>query len=89
MKSLQKTRGKFAAQFKRVMSMLLRFIGDDSEEVSFVTGNCYAVKKFRDDRGEAWAIFDEGGDWYRYGVNFVEGNFEIVAEDAREVRHAV
>lgn len=61
--------------------MLLKFTGDDREEVSFITGNCYEAKKFHDDRGDAWIIFDEGDDWYRYGLKFVEENFEEVTED--------
>ena len=61
--------------------MLLRFTGDDREEVSFITGNCYKAKKIRDDIGEAWAIFDEGDDWYVYGLRFVAENFEEVTED--------
>ena len=72
-----------------VIKMILKFTGDDRQEVSFITGNYYEAKKFRDDRGEAWVIFDEGYDWYRYGVNFVAENFEEVAEDEREIRRAV
>lgn len=69
--------------------MLLKFTGDDRQEVSFITGNCYEARKFHDDRGEAWIIFDEGCDWYRYGLRFVSENFEEVAEDEQEVRRAV
>jgi len=63
------------------MTMILRFTGDDRQEVSFITGNCYEAKKIHDDMGDGWAVFDEGYDWYRYGVRFVEENFEEVAED--------
>ena len=69
--------------------MLLRFKGDDRAEVSFITGKTYKAEKFRDDMGEAWAIFDEGDDWYVYGLRFVAENFEEVAEAAQEVRRAV
>ena len=69
--------------------MLLKFTGDDTQEVSFVKGSCYEAKKFHDERGVAWAIFDEGDDWYRYGVRFVEKNFEVVAEDESEFNRAV
>ena len=56
--------------------MLLKFTGDDRQEVSFITGNYYKARKIHDEFGEAWAIFDEGYDWYRYGVNFVAENFD-------------
>lgn len=69
--------------------MLLRFTGDDRQEVSFIAGNYYEARKFHDDRGDAWLIFDEGDDWYRYGIRFVAENFEVVAEDEQEVRRAV
>ena len=68
--------------------MLLKYKGN-GRGVSFVTGSCYEARKFHDDRGDAWVIFDEGDDWYRYGLRFVAENFEEVAEDAQEVRHAV
>ena len=71
------------------MKMLLQFTGDDRQEVSFITGNYYEARKFHDDRGEAWLIFDEGDDWYRYGIRFVAENFEVVAEDEQEIRRAV
>ena len=69
--------------------MLLKFTGDDHQEVSFITGNYYKARKFHDEFGEAWAIFDEGYDWYRYGVRFVAENFVEVAEDEQELRRAV
>lgn len=69
--------------------MLLQFTGDDRQEVSFITGNYYEARQFHDDRGESWLIFDEGDDWYRYGVNFVAENFEEVAEYEQEIRRAV
>lgn len=71
-----------------VMTMLLRYTGDEYD-VSFVRGNYYEAEKFRDDRGEAWIILDESDDWYRYGVRFVEENFEIVTEDEQEFSRAV
>ena len=68
--------------------MLLRYKGD-GRGVSFITGSYYEAEKFCDDMGEAWAIFDEGDDWYVYGVRFVAENFEEVAEDERKIRRAV
>lgn len=60
--------------------MLLRYTGD-GHGVSLIKGSYYEAKKYHDDRGEAWAIFDEGDDWYVYGLKFVEENFEEVTED--------
>ena len=68
--------------------MLLRYTGNE-REVSFIKGSYYEAEKFRDDRGEAWAIFDEGDDWYRYGVRFVSENFEEVAEEDFKTYRAV
>lgn len=69
--------------------MLLKFTGDDSQEVSFVTGSYYEARKYHDDRGDAWVIFDEGDDWYIYGLRFVSENFEIVDEDEQKISRAV
>ena len=71
------------------MKMLLRFTGDDSKEVSFIKDSYYEAEKFCDDMGEAWAIFDEGDDWYVYGVKFVAENFEEVTEDDFKSSRAV
>lgn len=68
--------------------MLLMYKGDE-RGVSFIKGSYYEAKKFCDDMGEAWAIFDEGDDWYVYGINFVEENFEEVAENEQDIRRAV
>ena len=68
--------------------MLLRYLGD-GREVSFVVGSYYEAEKFHDERGEAWAIFDEGDDWYRYGVRFVAENFEEVTENDFKGSHTV
>ena len=68
--------------------MLLRYKGD-GHKVSFVTGSYYEAEKIHDDIGEAWAIFDEGDDWYVYGVKFVAENFEEVTEDDFKVSRAV
>ncbi len=62
------------------MTMLLRYIGD-GKKVSFAQGGYYEARKIHDEIGEAWAIFDEGDDWYVYGLKFVEENFEEVTED--------
>ena len=68
--------------------MLLRYIGD-GHKVSFVTGSYYEAEKFCDDIGEAWAIFDEGDDWYVYGIRFVAENFEEVTESDFKINRAV
>ena len=68
--------------------MILKYKGD-GRGVSFITGSYYKAEKFCDDMGEAWAIFDEGDDWYVYGVRFVAENFVEVAEDEQELRRAV
>ncbi|MBR1647601.1 MAG: hypothetical protein IJ685_12635 [Selenomonadaceae bacterium] len=67
--------------------MLIRYKGEKC--FSFIFGKVYEAKRFYDERGYAWAIFDEGDDWYRYGVRFVEKNFEVVAEDESEFNRAV
>jgi len=59
--------------------MLLRYTGDE-KRVSFIKGSYYEAERFCDEMGEAWAIFDEGDDWYVYGLRFVEENFEEVTE---------
>jgi len=59
--------------------MLLRYTGDE-KGVSFIKGSYYEAERFCDEMGEAWAIFDEGDDWYVYGLRFVEENFEEVTE---------
>ena len=67
--------------------MLIRYKGEPC--FSFIVGKTYKAKKIYDELGEAWAIFDEGYDWYRYGVRFVAENFEEVTENEQEIRHAV
>lgn len=67
--------------------MLLKYKGEKC--FSFIVGKSYEAKRFHDKRGDAWVIFDEGYDWYRYSVRFVAENFEEVAEDEQEIRHAV
>ena len=69
------------------MTMLLRYTGEDC--FSFVVGKIYESKEIHDNLGDAYAVFDEGYDWYRYSVRFVEENFEIVAEDEQEFSRAV
>ena len=61
--------------------MLLRYIGNDPKEISFKIGGYYEAKKIYDALGDGYAIFDEGDDWYRYSVRFVEKNFEEVKEE--------
>ena len=67
--------------------MLIRYKGEKC--FSFIVGKVYEAKNFYDERGEAWAVFDEGDDWYRYGLRFVEKNFDVVTEDESEVSRAV
>ena len=68
--------------------MLLKYIGD-GYRVSFVPNQIYKAEKINDDLGEGYAIFDEGEDWYVYGVNFVKKNFEEVEETPENLRLAV
>ena len=68
--------------------MLLKYIGD-GYRVSFVPNQIYKAKKIRDFWGDGYAIFDEGEDWYRYGVDFVKKNFEEVEETPENLRLAV
>ena len=68
--------------------MLLRYTGD-GDGVSFHVGSYYEAEKFHDDFGDAWAIFDEGDDWYVYGVSFVKENFEEVKEEDFKTYRAV
>ena len=67
--------------------MLVKYKGEDC--FSFIVGKTYDAKKIHDELGDGYAIFDEGYDWYGYDVKFVAENFEVVAEDDREVRRAV
>lgn len=71
------------------MTMLLRYIGNNPKEISFIAGGYYEAKKIHDEMGDGWAIFDEGDDWYWYGVRFVEENFEEVTEDDFKINRAV
>ena len=68
--------------------MLLKYQGD-GHRVSFVPNQIYKAEKINDDLGEGYAIFDEGEDWYVYGVNFVKKNFEEVEETPENLRLAV
>ena len=69
--------------------MLLRYIGNNPKEISFTAGGYYEARKIHDEMGDGWAIFDEGDDWYWYGVRFVEENFEEVTEDDFKINRAV
>ena len=68
--------------------MILKYKGN-GRGVSFVTGNYYEARKVYDEMGTAYAIFDEGDDWYRYGTRFVAENFEVIAEDEQEFKQTV
>ena len=59
--------------------MKLRYKGN-GKFVSFITNKIYKAKKIFDALGEGYVIFDEGDDWYRYSVDFVENNFEKLSE---------
>ena len=63
--------------------MFLKYNGD-GYKVSFVQNNIYKAEKIHDELGDGYAIFDEGEDWYRYGVNFVKQNFVEVEENMRQ-----
>ena len=49
----------------------------------------YEAEKIHDELGDGYAIFDEGEDWYIYGVNYVKENFEEVEETPENLRLAV
>ena len=68
--------------------MLLRYIGD-GQKVSFAVDGYYEARKIHDEIGDGYAIFDEGDDWYVYGLKFVEENFEEVTEDDFKTGRAV
>ena len=55
--------------------MLLQYIGE--RQIDLIPYSIYEVKKVFDNLGEGYAIFDEGEDWYRYGTEFVEKNFQV------------
>ena len=54
---------------------MIKYIGE--REVDLIPNKFYEAKKIHDELGDGWAIFDEGEDWYRYGVKYVEKNFEF------------
>ena len=59
--------------------MLLQYIG--KRQIDLIPYSIYEVKKVFDNLVEGYAIFDEGEDWYRYGLKFVEENFENVPSE--------
>ena len=59
--------------------MMLRYIGE--RIVDLIPNKYYKAEKVNDEMGEGYAIFDEGEDWYRYGLKFVEENFENVPSE--------
>ena len=65
---------------------MIKYIGE--REVDLIPNKFYRAKKINDDLGEGYAIFDEGEDWYRYGKNFVEKNFEV-KDSYNEIKFAV
>ena len=67
--------------------MLLKYVGE--REIDLIPEHIYKAKKVHDDLGDGYAIFDEGDDWYRYGVNYVKKNFIEVAEEVENIRQAV
>ena len=68
--------------------MLLRYIGRQ-DEIDLNLNQIYKAKKINDELGDGYAIFDEGEDWYRYGVNYVKKNFEEVEETPENLQLAV
>ena len=69
------------------MTMLLKYIGE--REMDLNPNHIYKAKKIHDDLGDGYAIFDDGDDWYRYGVNYVKENFVEVEEITENMRQAV
>ena len=59
--------------------MKLKYIGEN--KFSLRTGRTYEAKKNNDDTGDYYSIFDEGDDWYCYGIKFVENNFVDVTSE--------
>lgn len=49
--------------------------------MDLIPNKIYEARKIFDELGEGYAIFDEGEDWYRYGLNFVKENFEAVPSE--------
>ena len=70
------------------MTMFLKYIGDDNE-IDLISEHTYKARKIHDALGDGYAIFDEGEDWYRYGVNYVKENFIEVEETEENIRQAV
>ena len=68
--------------------MLLRYIGRQ-DEIDLNLNQIYKAKKINDELGDGYAIFDEGEDWYRYGVNYVKKNFEEVEETPENLKLAL
>lgn len=55
--------------------MKIKYKGN-ADEISFTKGEVYKAKKL--DIG--YAIFDDSGEAYRYGDEFVRNSFEIIEE---------
>lgn len=53
---------------------MYRYIGQSN--VSFEYGKVYKAKMVKDDFGDMYSILDESGEWYLYGIDFFETNFE-------------
>ena len=68
--------------------MLLRYIGRQ-DEIDLNLNQIYKAKKINDELGDGYAIFDEGEDWYRYGVSYVKKNFEEVEETPENLKLAL
>lgn len=89
LKKSQKTILRPAAPFNLTGEKNVTPYTGNEREVSFIKGSYYEAKKINDEMGEGWAIFDEGDDWYRYGVRFVSENFEEVKEEDFKTYRAV
>ncbi len=61
------------------MRLKIRYIG--KRIMDLIPNKIYDAEKVHDKLGEGYAIFDEGEDWYRYGLNFVKENFEAVTSE--------
>ncbi len=60
--------------------------------MDLIPNQIYETRKIHDELGDGYAIYDEGDDWYRYGVGFVEENFvefEELAAPAENLNRAV
>ncbi|HCB93286.1 MAG TPA: hypothetical protein DEP57_05675 [Selenomonas sp.] len=70
--------------------MKIRYTGES--DVSFEHGDIYDVKEISDSIGNGYSVKDESGEWYRYGKEYVERNFDIhhpLLPDATEIARKI